>query len=121
GLYQIVVTEIPYQVAKSKLVERIADLLLSKKLPQLEDIRDESAEDVRLVLVPKSRNVDADMLMGQLFRLTDLETRFALNMNVLDARNVPSVMGLREVLRAFLDHRMEVLERRSRHRLARIA
>lgn len=120
GLYQIVVTEIPYQVQKSRLIEKLAEIVTAKKLSTLEDVRDESAEDVRIILVPKSRNVEADMLMEQLFRLTELETRFSLNMNVLDAINVPRVMGLKDVCRAFLDHRHEVLERRSRHRLAKI-
>ncbi|MEI6557432.1 MAG: DNA topoisomerase IV subunit A [Rhodospirillaceae bacterium] len=120
GTWQIVVTEIPYQVQKSRLVEKIAELLSAKKLFLLEDVRDESAEDVRLILVPKSRNVDPDVLMASLFQSTDLEVRFSLNMNVLDADNVPRVMTLRQVLKAFLDHRHEVLQRRSRHRLARI-
>jgi len=120
GTYQVVVTEIPYQVQKSRLVERIAELLSERKLPLLEDVRDESAEDVRLVLVPKSRNVDPDVLMEQMFRQTDLEVRASLNMNVLDRNTVPRVMALPEVLQAFIDHRLEVLERRSRHRLARI-
>jgi topoisomerase-4 subunit A len=120
GTYQVVVTEIPYQVQKSRLVERIAELLAERKLPLLEDVRDESAEDVRLVLVPKSRNVDPDVLMEQMFRQTDLEVRASLNMNVLDRNTVPRVMALPEVLQAFIDHRLEVLERRSRHRLARI-
>jgi len=120
GTYQIIVTEIPYQVQKSRLIERIADLLNEKRLPLLEDVRDESAEDIRLVLVPKSRNVEAQVLMEQLFRATDLETRFPLNMNVLDGGLVPRVMGLKDALRAFLDHRHEVLERRSRHRKAEI-
>ncbi|GLQ06439.1 DNA topoisomerase IV subunit A [Sneathiella chinensis] len=120
GTYQIVVTEIPYQVQKGKLIERIAELIQSRKIPLLSDIRDESAEDIRLVLEPKSKNVDAEVLMQGLFRLTDLESRFSLNMNVLDASQTPRVMGLREVLQAFLDHRFEVLVRRSRHRLARI-
>jgi len=120
GTWQIVVTEIPYQVQKSRLVERIADLLGERKLPLLEDVRDESAEDVRLILVPKSRNVDAALLMEQMFRQTDLEVRIPLNMNVLDRNTVPRVMNLPEVLQAFLDHRLEVLERRSRHRLGKI-
>jgi topoisomerase-4 subunit A len=120
GTYQIIVTEIPYQVQKSRLIERIAALLAEKRLPLLEDVRDESAEDIRLVLVPKSRNVDAAHLMEQLFRATDLETRVPLNMNVLDGGLVPRVMSLKEALRAFLDHRHEVLERRSRHRRAEI-
>jgi len=120
GLYQVVITEIPYQVQKSKLVERIAEMMAMRKLPLLADIRDESTEDVRLVLEPKSRTVDADLLMEQLFKITDLEIRFSLNMNVLDASGVPAVMNLREVLKQFLDHRHVVLERRSRHRLAHI-
>ncbi len=121
GLYQIVITEIPYQVQKAKLVEKIAELLSDKKLPLLADIRDESAEDIRLVLEPRNRTVEAELVMEQLFRQTDLETRASLNMNVLDAQSVPRVMNLKEVLQAFLDHRMEVLERRSRFRLDKIA
>jgi topoisomerase IV subunit A len=120
GQYQIVVTEIPYQVQKSKLIERIAELLQEKKLALLADVRDESAEDVRVVLEPKSRNVDPQVLMESLFRQTDLEIRFSLNMNVLDGNNVPRVMNLREVLQAFLDHRHVVLVRRSRFRLGNI-
>jgi topoisomerase-4 subunit A len=121
GLYQIVVTEIPYQVQKSRLIERIAALLEEKKLPLLADIKDESAEDVRLVFEPKTRNVDADMLMEQLFRTTELETRVPLNLNVLDPQGVPRVMNLKEALREFLDHRRIVLQRRTRHRLAAVA
>ncbi|MDA8231225.1 MAG: DNA topoisomerase IV subunit A [Magnetospirillum sp.] len=120
GLYQIVVTEIPYQVQKSRLIEKIAELLNDRKLPLLADIRDESAEDVRVVLEPRNRTVEAGHLMEQLFRQTDLEVRVPLNMNVLDRDAVPRVMTLKEVLRAFLDHRMEVLERRSRHRREKI-
>ncbi len=120
GGYQIVVTEIPFQVQKSRLVERIAELLSARKLAMLADVRDESAADLRLVLEPKSRNVDADVLMESLFRQTDLEVRVPLNMNVLDAERTPRVMPLAEVLRAFLDHRHEVLVRRSRHRLDQI-
>ena len=121
GTYQIVITEIPYQVQKSKLIEKIAELITNKKLPILTDIRDESAEDIRVVLEPRTGKVEPEMLMEQLYRLTDLESRFSLNMNVLDADNTPRVMNLREVLRAFLDHRMVVLERRSHHRLKQIA
>jgi topoisomerase-4 subunit A len=121
GTYQIVVTEIPYQVQKSKLIERIAELLEQKKLPLLDDVRDESAEDVRLVLVPKSRTVEPELLMEQLFRSSDLEARIPLNMNVLDGGTVPRVMSLREVLAAFVAHRREVLERRTGHRLEKIA
>jgi topoisomerase-4 subunit A len=121
GVYQIVVTEMPYQVQKGRLIEKIAGLLEEKKLPLLADVRDESTEEVRLILEPKTRNVDPDVLMEQLFRLTELEVRVPLNMNVLDAAGVPRVMNLREVLQAFLDHRREVLQRRSRHRLAAVA
>jgi topoisomerase IV subunit A len=121
GLYQIVVSEMPYQVPKGRLIEKIAALLEEKKLPLLADIRDESTEDVRLVLEPKTRNVEAEMLMEQLFRLTELEIRVPLNLNVLDPMGVPRVMSLREALQAFLDHRREVLQRRSRHRLAAVA
>lgn len=120
GQYQIVITEIPYQVQKSRLIEKIAELLAGKKLALLADVRDESAEDVRIVLEPKSRNVEPAVLMESLFRQTDLEIRFPLNMNVLDANNVPRVMNLREVLQAFLDHRHEVLIRRTRFRLGNI-
>jgi topoisomerase-4 subunit A len=121
GLYQIVVTEVPFQVQKGRLIEKIAALLEEKKLPLLADVRDESTEDVRLVLEPKTRNVDAEMLMEQLFRLTELEVRVPLNLNVLDPLGVPRVMNLKEALQAFLDHRRVVLQRRSRHRLAAVA
>jgi topoisomerase-4 subunit A len=120
GQYQVVVTEIPYQVQKSKLIERVAELLQEKKLALLADIRDESAEDVRIVLEPKSRNVDPQVLMESLFRQSDFEIRFSLNMNVLDAAGTPRVMDLREVLQSFLDHRHTVLIRRSRFRLGNI-
>lgn len=120
GSYRIIIQEIPYQVEKSKLIERIATLLNDKKLPLLEDIIDESADDIRLVLQPKSRNVDPSVLMESLFRLTDLESRVSLNMNVLDHQNVPRVMSLKEILQSFLDHRFVVQERRSRHRLEQI-
>ncbi|HVK89807.1 MAG TPA: DNA topoisomerase IV subunit A [Mycoplana sp.] len=120
GGYQIVITEIPYQVQKSRLIEKIAELLLARKLPLLEDVRDESAEDVRVVLVPKSRSVDPTILMESLFRLSELESRIPLNMNVLSMGRVPRVMALNEVLSEWLAHRREVLLRRSRHRLAAI-
>ncbi|WP_099866268.1 DNA topoisomerase IV subunit A [Pararhizobium haloflavum] len=120
GGYQIVVTEIPYMVQKSRLVEKIAELLLARKLPLLDDVRDESAEDIRLILVPKSRSVDPMLLMESLFRLTELESRIPLNLNVLSRGRVPKVMSLPEVLREWLEHRKEVLQRRSRHRLAAI-
>jgi topoisomerase-4 subunit A len=121
GTWSVVITEIPYQVVKSRLVERIADLLLSKKLPLLGDVRDESAEDMRLVLEPKNRNVDPELMMESLFRLTELESRISLNMNVLDGGLTPRVMGLRDVLVAWLDHRRDVLVRRSNFRLGKIA
>jgi len=121
GLYHIVVTEIPYQVQKAKVIERIADLLQARKLPILADVRDESAEDVRIVLEPRNRTVDPELLMEHLFKNTDLEIRFGLNMNVLCADGTPRVLNLKEVLQAFLDHRHEVLVRRSEHRLGKIA
>ncbi|HLT75803.1 MAG TPA: DNA topoisomerase IV subunit A [Ferrovibrio sp.] len=120
GTWQIVVTEIPYQVQKSRLIEKIAELITERKAPLLDDVRDESAEDIRLVLVPKSKNVDPAVLMESLFRSTDLETRFPLNLNVLDHGRQPKVMNLREALQAYLDHRHEVLERRSKFRLGKI-
>ncbi len=121
GQYLIVVTEIPYGVQKGKLVERIADLLNAKKIPMLADVRDESAEDIRLVLEPRARTVDAAVLMETLFRHSDLEIRVPLNMNVLIDGRTPKVCSLPEVLRAFLDHRREVLLRRTAHRLEKIA
>jgi topoisomerase-4 subunit A len=120
GTWTIVVTEIPYQVQKSKLIEKIAELLLARKLPLLEDVRDESAEDIRVVLTPKSRTVDPGLLMESLFKLTELETRFPLNMNVLSRGKVPNVLSLKGVLSEWLEHRKEVLVRRSRHRLGEI-
>ncbi|MCT8331773.1 DNA topoisomerase IV subunit A [Albidovulum sediminis] len=120
GTWQIVVTEIPYQVQKSKLIERLAEVIQTKKVPLLADVRDESADDIRIVLEPRSKNVEPEMLMGMLFRNSDLETRFSLNMNVLIDGRTPKVCSLKEVLRAFLDHRREVLIRRSRHRMEKI-
>jgi topoisomerase-4 subunit A len=120
GTYQIVVTEIPYQVKKADLIEQLAELIDNKKAPLLGDVRDESAEDVRVVLEPKSRNVEPEVLMESLFKLSDLETRFSVNLNVLDARGTPGVMNLKQALSAFLAHRREVLVRRARHRLAKI-
>lgn len=120
GQYQIVVTEIPYQVIKSKLIEKIAELLLNKKLPFLSDVRDESAQDVRIVLEPKNRTVDAAMLMEQLFRQTDLEAKFNMNMNVLDLDCVPRVMSIKEVLHDYLVHRNDVLLRKIKFRLSKI-
>jgi topoisomerase-4 subunit A len=121
GTWQVVVTEIPYQVQKSRLIEQIAELMEEKKLPLLGDVRDESTDKVRLVLEPKSRTVDAKVMMETLFRATALETRFPLNMNVLDADRTPRVMGLPEVVWGWLDHRHVVLVRRTEHRLAAIA
>ena len=120
GQWQIVVTEIPYQVQKGKLIERIAELINAKKVPILQDVRDESAEDIRVVLEPRARTVDPAVMMEMLFRNSDLETRFSMNMNVLIDGRTPKVCSLREVLRAFLDHRRDVLLRRSRFRLDRI-
>ncbi|UWR07792.1 MULTISPECIES: DNA topoisomerase IV subunit A [Ruegeria] len=120
GQWQIVVTEIPYQVQKSKLIEKIAELIQTKKIPILGDVRDESADDIRLILEPRSKNVDPEVLMNMLYRNSDLEVRFSLNMNVLIDGVTPKVCSMKEVLRAFLDHRQEVLLRRSRHRMAKI-
>lgn len=120
GTWVIVVTEIPYQVQKSRLIEKIAELLLAKKLPLLDDIRDESAEDIRIVLEPKNRTVDPELLMESLFKLTELENRVSLNMNVLSHGKVPNVLSLGGVLREWLEHRKEVLVRRSEYRLAEI-
>ena len=120
GTWCIVVTEIPYQVQKNKLIEQVAQLMEDKKLPLLGDIRDESSDVIRLVLEPKTRGVEPEVLMETVFRATPLETRFPLNMNVLDATRTPRVMSLKDVLRAWLDHRHEVLVRRSTHRLAAI-
>jgi len=120
GTYQIVVTEVPWLVQKSRLIEKIADLINEKKLPMVADLRDESAEDVRLVIEPRSRTVNAELLMESLFKLTDLESRIPLNMNVLVKGRVPKVLGLAEALREWLDHRRDVLVRRSKHRLAKI-
>ena len=120
GQYQVIVTEIPFQTQKGRLVEKIADLLNARKLPLLADIRDESAADIRLVFEPKNRTVPAEMLMESLFRNSDLETRIGLNMNVLDGGKLPTVMSLRAVLRAYLDHRHVVLRRRTAHRIDKI-
>ncbi len=120
GVYRIIVTEIPYQVKKAELIEQLADLIETKRAPLLGDVRDESAEDVRIVIEPKSRNIPPEALMDSLFRLSDLEVRFPVNMNVLDASGAPGVMGLRALLQAFLDHRREVVVRRARFRLGKI-
>ncbi|MCD7060777.1 DNA topoisomerase IV subunit A [Pelagibacterium xiamenense] len=120
GGYQIVITEIPYAVQKSRLVEKIAEMLLARKLPLLKDVRDESAEDIRLVLEPRARNVDPVLLMESMFKLTELESRIPLNMNVLDGGLIPRVMSLADALKAWLNHRKEVLVRRSQYRLDQI-
>jgi topoisomerase-4 subunit A len=120
GVYRIIITEIPYQVKKADLIEQLAELIENKKAPLLGDVRDESAEDVRVVIEPKSRNIPAAVLMESLYRLSDLETRFPVNMNVLDARGTPGVMGLKTALQAFLEHRREVLVRRASFRLGKI-
>ena len=120
GQWQVVITEIPFQVQKSKLIEKIAELIQTKKIPILEDIRDESAEDIRVVLEPKSKNVDPNILMETLFKISDLEIRFSMNMNVLIDGLVPKVCDLNEVLKAFLDHRRNILKRRSNFRLKKI-
>ena len=120
GQYQIVVSEIPYQVSKARLVERIAELIADRKLPAVADVRDESAEDIRLILEPRSRSIAPETLMESVFRAADLETRIGLNMNVLDAERTPRVMNLRDALQAFIDHRMVVLKRRTRYRLDQI-
>ncbi len=120
GTWSVIVTEIPYMVQKGRLIEKIAELFNEKKLPLVADIRDESAEDIRVVIEPRARTVDATLMMEQLFRLTELEARIPMNMNVLNGGLVPRVLGLNEALRAWLDHRREVLLRRSRFRLAAI-
>ncbi|WP_044043023.1 DNA topoisomerase IV subunit A [Octadecabacter antarcticus] len=120
GQWQVIVTEIPYQVQKSRLIEKLAEVIELKKVPILADVRDESAEDIRIVLEPKSKNVDVEVLMGMLYRNSELETRFSLNMNVLIDGLTPKVCSLKEVLRAFLDHRRDVLIRRSTHRMVKI-
>lgn len=120
GGYQIVITEIPYQVQKSKLIEKIAELMMARRLPLVGDIRDESAEDIRLVIEPKSRTVDDVLMMESLFKISDLENRISLNMNVLSGGQIPGVLNLREVLREWLDHRRQVLVRRSEYRMRKI-
>jgi topoisomerase-4 subunit A len=120
GTWRIVVTEVPYQVKKADLVAQIASLIEAKRVPLLGDVNDESAEDIRLVLEPRARNVEPELLMESLFKLSDLEARFPINMNVLGANGAPRVMGLKGALQAFLDHRREVLVRRARFRLAKI-
>jgi topoisomerase-4 subunit A len=120
GTWVAVVTEIPYGVQKSRLIEKIAELILARKLPLVEDVNDESAEDIRIVITPKSRAVDPALMMESLFKLSELENRFPLNMNVLSRGKVPGVLSLAEILRQWLEHRREVLVRRSKHRLAEI-
>ncbi|HMO68623.1 MAG TPA: DNA topoisomerase IV subunit A [Novosphingobium sp.] len=121
GQWQLVVSEIPYMVAKGKLIEQIAGLIADRKLPILEDVRDESDEQIRLVLVPKSRNVDPELLKESLYKLTDLESRFSLNLNVLDENRTPGVLSLKLLLQEWIRAQIDILLRRSRHRLDRIA
>ena len=121
GQWQLVISEIPYQVQKGKLIEQIAQAIADRKLPILEDVRDESDTEVRIVLVPRSRNVDPELLKESLYKLTDLETRFGLNLNVLDATRTPMVMGLKELLGHWVASQIDILQRRARHRLDRIA
>lgn len=120
GQWQLVVSEIPYMVQKGKLIEQIAALIADKKLPILEDVRDESDEVIRIVLVPKSRNVDPELLKESLYKLTDLENRFGLNLNVLDARRTPGVLGLKLMLQEWVISQIDIMLRRSRHRLDKI-
>ena len=120
GQWQIIVTEIPYQVQKSRLLEKIAELMETKTLPMLSDIRDESTESVRLIIEPKSRNLSPEMIMETLFKKTDLETRVSLNLNVIDEKNVPGVKSLKESLKCWLDHRQIILQRKSKYRLSQI-
>ena len=121
GQWQLVVDQIPYQVQKGKLIEQVAQLIADRKLPILDDVRDESDENIRIVFVPRSRNVDPELLKESLYKLTDLETRFGLNMNVLDATRTPMVMGLKELLENWVRSQIAILQRRARHRLDRIA
>jgi topoisomerase IV subunit A len=121
GQWQLVISEIPYMLPKGKLIEQIAALIADRKLPILEDVRDESDEDIRIVVVPKSRNVDPELLKESLYRLTDLESRFTLNLNVLDAHRTPGVLGLRLLLREWIIAQIDILLRRTRHRLEKIA
>ena len=120
GQWQIIVTEIPYQIQKSRLLEKIAELMDNKVLPMLSDVRDESAEDIRLVLEPKTRNLSPEMIMEALFKKTDLETRVSLNLNVIDDKNVPGVKSLKEALQSWLNHRQIILQRKSKFRLSQI-
>ena len=120
GLYHIVITEIPYQVQKSKIIEKIAELMKDKKLPLIGDIRDESTEDIRIIIEPKSRSCDSDMLINSLFKLTDLEIKFNMNMNMLDKDSVPAVLNLKQILAGFLEHKFLVVTRRSQYMLAKV-
>ncbi|MDA9170891.1 DNA topoisomerase IV subunit A [Alphaproteobacteria bacterium] len=120
GQWQIIVTEIPYQVQKSRLLEKIAELMENKNLPMLSDIRDESTEDIRLIIEPKSRNLSPDMIMETLFKKTDLESRVSLNLNVIDDKNIPGVKSLKEALKSWLNHRQIIVQRKSKYRLNQI-
>ncbi|MBA4249509.1 MAG: DNA topoisomerase IV subunit A [Candidatus Puniceispirillum sp.] len=120
GMYQIVITEIPFMIEKSRLIEKIADIVLDKKIPLIDDVQDESAEDIRIVITPKNKNVAAEVLMEMLFKMSDLESRFAVNLNVLDKNNVPQLMDLKQILRGYLDHQIVILLRKSNHRIQKI-
>jgi len=121
GQWQLVISEIPYMVQKGKLIEQLAGLIADKKLPILEDVRDESDTQIRIVLVPKTRNVDPDLLKESLYKLSELESRFSLNLNVLDAQRTPGVLGLRPLLLQWIVAQIDILQRRARHRLDKIA
>ncbi|MCP4029157.1 MAG: DNA topoisomerase IV subunit A, partial [Sphingomonas sp.] len=121
GTWNAIVTEIPYGIQKGKLIEQIAAIVNDKKLPILADIRDESDSEIRIVIEPRSRTVEADMLMESLFKMSDLEVRFSLNLNVLDANRTPRVMSLRQALQEWVAHQFIVLQRRTTHRLSKIA
>ena len=120
GQWKIIISEIPYQVQKSRLLEKISELMDNKSLPMLSDIRDESAENIRIVIDPKSRNLSPEMIMETLFKKTDLEVRVSLNLNVIDDKNVPGVKSLKEALRSWLNHRQIILQRKSKFRLNQI-
>ena len=120
SMWQIIITEMPYKIQKTRLIDKIAELIQDKKLPMIEDIRDESAEDIRLIIVPKSKNFNPQQMMMVLFQLTDLEIRYAVNFNVLDSQSVPRVLNLRELLLQWLDHRKSVLIRKSKFRVTKI-
>ena len=118
GQYQIVITEIPYQVNKSRIIEKISELIDNKKINYLETIQDESAEDIRIVLLPKTRNIKANVIIEDICKVSDLETRFSINMNAINAKFEPKLFNLKEILNSFIGHRFEILKRRTNYRLA---